>query len=192
MNITELLTTPTHGDHLEPVEMDALTEVDKLIEAALLEVSLYAMSGDAWLLFDCRGAFQLPSGNVAVVVVRDVSELSWINGPRGVWTWHLVMSWEPQARPTGLAITAGLTPDADLRIVGSGDEFYVGNIPDGDAPPASSPVRATRRSGEVSPAGRATSTWSPPRHASSQPAAARRPGAPLSSARLRTRTRSRR
>jgi hypothetical protein len=135
MNITELLTTPTRWDHLEPVQMNALTETDTLIEAALLEVSVNAMSGDAWLLFDCRGAFQLPSGNVAVVVVRDVSELSWTNAPRGGWNWNAVMSWEPQAHPAGLAITAGLLSDKDLRIVGSGGEFYLGNVPGGDAPP---------------------------------------------------------
>lgn len=135
MNITELLTTPTGWDHLEPVQMDALTEADTLVEAALLEVSVNAMSGDAWPLFDCRGAFQVRSGNVAVVVVWAVSELSWTNAPRGGWTWQAVMSWEPQAHPAGLAITAGLAPDADLRIVGSAGEFYVGNVPGGDAPP---------------------------------------------------------
>jgi hypothetical protein len=135
MNITELLTTPRHWDHLEPVEMDALTETDTLIEAALLEVSVNAMSGDAWLLFDCRGAFQIPSGNTAVVVVRDVSELRWTKSPRGGWCWNAVMSWEPRPRPEGLAITAGLLADADLHVVGSGGEFYVGNVPGGDAPP---------------------------------------------------------
>ena len=134
MNITELLNSPDRLNYWKPAEMDALTEPDTLMEAALLEVGVNAANGDAWLLFDCRGAFQLPSGNVAVVVVRDESELGWINAPRGGWTWHAVMSWKPQAHPAGLAITAGLTPDADLRIVGSGGEFYVGNIPGGDAP----------------------------------------------------------
>ena len=60
MNITELLTTPTRWDHLGPVQMNALTKADTLVEAALLEVSVNAMSGDAWLLFDCRGALPAP------------------------------------------------------------------------------------------------------------------------------------
>jgi hypothetical protein len=94
-----------------------------------------AASGDAWLLFDCRGALQIRNGNVAVVVVRNVSELSWLNAPRGGRTWQTVMSWEPRTHPAGLALSAALIPDAELSIVGSGGEFYVGNIPGGDAPP---------------------------------------------------------
>lgn len=135
MNITELLTSPRRWGHLEPVAMDALTEADTLIEAALLELTLNAATGDAWLLLDCRGAFQIPSGNVAVVVVLDVSELRWTNAPRRGWTWQTVMSWEPRTHPAGLALSVGLVPDAELHVVGSGGEFYVGNIPGGDDPP---------------------------------------------------------
>lgn len=135
MNIADLLVAPARLSHTSPVEMDALSETDALVEAALLEVSLNAASGDAWLLFDCRGALQIETGNVAVVVVREVSEFRWTTAPQKGWTWRAVMSWEPRPHPAGLAITAGLLPDADLHVVGSGAEFYVGNIPGGDAPP---------------------------------------------------------
>lgn len=59
-----------------PVEMDALTELDALVEAALIEASLDATTGEARLVLDCRGALQIRNGNTAVVVVKNVSEFS--------------------------------------------------------------------------------------------------------------------
>ena len=115
--------------------MDALTEVDTLVEAALLEIALDAVGGEAWFLFDCRGALQIEEANTAVVVVQDVTELRWTTTVRHGPFWHAVMSWEPFAGSDGLTISAGFAPDADLHVVGSGGAFYVGNIPGGDGPP---------------------------------------------------------
>ncbi|WP_375431493.1 hypothetical protein [uncultured Friedmanniella sp.] len=135
MSIFDLLIEPSRFDCALPVEMDALTETGTLLEAALLSASLDPTTGDARLLFDCRGALQLRNGNTAVVVVKNVSEFRWHASPRRGSTWHAVMSWIPSPHPAGLAITAGLTPDADLQIVGLAGEFYVGNILGGDKPP---------------------------------------------------------
>lgn len=135
MRIAEFLVSPARLEVAGPVEMDALADTDALLEAALLEVNLDVTTGEVRLLFDCRGALHIRGGNTAFVVVRGVSEFRWTTVPRERRTWQTVMSWEPRQHPTGLAIAAGLAPDANLEVVGSGGEFYVGDIPGGDAPP---------------------------------------------------------
>lgn len=135
MRIAEFLVSPARLDIVGPVDMDALTETDALLEAALLEVSLDVTTGETRLLFDCRGALQIRGGNTAIVVVRGVSEFRWTTVARERRTWQAVMSWEPRPHPSGLAISAALAPDADLHVIGSGGEFYVGDIPGGDEPP---------------------------------------------------------
>lgn len=135
MTIFDLLTTPSQIDDPFPVEADALTESGALVEAALLDVRLDATTAQLWLLFDCRGALQIDEGNTAIVVVHNVTELRWETVARRRRMWPAVMSWEPIPGFRQIRISAGLEPNASLEVVGSGGDFYVGNIPGGDDPP---------------------------------------------------------
>lgn len=116
-------------------EADALAEVDALLEAALLEVRFDATTSSAWLLFDCRGAVQLEMGNTAVVVVRGVTALQWHAGSGLGRTWRAVMGWQPVSAPDTFSCTVELSPGSRLQVNGDAAEFYVGDIPGGDAAP---------------------------------------------------------
>lgn len=135
MTIYDLLTGHDRVYGLSSVEADALTEPGALMEAALLDAKMDTTTAELWLLFDCRGALQIQEGNTAVVVVHNVTEFSWTTSDRGNRTWRAVMSWEPAHDSKGFKITADFELSGRLEVVGTGGEFYVGNIPGGDAPP---------------------------------------------------------
>lgn len=116
-------------------EADALSEVDALLEAALLDVRFDATTSSAWLLFDCRGAVHLEMGNTAIVVVHGVTGLQWRAEPRSQRTWWAVMGWHPTAAERAFSCTADLSPGGRIHVAGTAAEFYVGDIPGGDDPP---------------------------------------------------------
>jgi hypothetical protein len=62
--------------------VDAVFQVDGMLaDAQLVELRLDPSVSRAWLLLDLRGALQLRDGNVAVLMLDQVSELSW-SAPR--------------------------------------------------------------------------------------------------------------
>jgi hypothetical protein len=136
VRIAELLQDPGRRELAASPEADALTEPDALQEAYLVGVHVHAVLGQAWLLFDCRGALQIEMGNTAIVAVHGLRSFTWTAEPRGLnrtqWT---VVSWVPNAVGSVWQVTAGMTPSAQLTVSGDAAEFYVGNIPGGDEPP---------------------------------------------------------
>lgn len=135
MIIEDLLIWPERWSLAATPEADALTEPDALLEAALIDVKLDATTSSAWLLFDCRGAVQLELGNTAVVVIHGVTDMQWRALPRKGRAWRAVMGWRPVALGTGFSCVAEFTSGCSLRVVGAAAEFFVGDIPGGDAPP---------------------------------------------------------
>lgn len=117
-------------------ETDALTQAGALAEATLLDVKFNTTTSSAWLLFDCRGAYQLPMGNTGVVVVEGVTALKWDALPQPGRTWRAVMGWLPVAAEGRFVCTVDLEPHSGLRVVGASAEFFIGDIPgDNEAPP---------------------------------------------------------
>lgn len=136
MIIEDLLVWPGRRSLAAVPEMDALADVDALLEAALLDIRFDATTSSVWLLFDCRGALHLEMGNAALVVVRGVTALQWQADPRPGRLWRAVMGWRPVTGAGMFSVTVDLSPASRLQVNGAGAEFYVGDIPGGDdAPP---------------------------------------------------------
>lgn len=135
MIIEDLLVWPERWSLAAVPEADALADSDALLEAALLDVRMDATTSSIWLLFDCRGAVQLEMGNTAVVAIRGVTDIQWRTEPGEQRRWRAVMGWRPVTSKAGFSCTAELTSGSSLQVVGSGAEFYVGDIPGGDEPP---------------------------------------------------------
>jgi hypothetical protein len=136
MRIEELLVDPRRREHAAMPEADALTEVDALQEAQLLDVRLDALRSTVWLLFDCRGALQIEMGNTAVIVAYGLHRFSWVAQPRGRLTAWTVVSSEPVARGGVWSLSLAFVPSARLELEADSAEFFVGNVPGGDeAPP---------------------------------------------------------
>jgi hypothetical protein len=136
VSIQELLLDPGRRVHAAQPEMDALTENDALQEAQLVDVRFEALTGTAWLLFDCRQAIQLRMPNTAVLVVKGVRRLEWSGESRGARTaWNVVGS-DPEALKGTFVLRLAFFPDAVLEIEGLAAEFFVGVVRGlGDAPP---------------------------------------------------------
>lgn len=137
MRIEDLLRDPRRREFAARPEADALCEPNALVEAYLVGVHSHAVLGEAWLLFDCRGALQIEMGNTAIIAVHGLRSLTWRSEPRPVertqWT---ILSWSPNLTEQGWKATAGTSPAGQLEIWGERAEFYVGDIPGGDdAPP---------------------------------------------------------
>ncbi|WP_163275055.1 hypothetical protein [Cellulomonas iranensis] len=136
MRIDDFLVSEGRRDYAAAPEADALIEDGALQEAALLDVKLCAVTGVAWILFDCRGALQLESGNTAILVLRSLSELQWEGQPTGVRTWPAVTRWSVRSPGAHLLeVVAGIEPAATLRAVCAAGEFFVGDVPGCDDPP---------------------------------------------------------
>lgn len=117
-------------------DADAFTEDGALQEAALLDVRLNAVTSSAWILFDCRGALQLESGNTAALVLHSVTQLQWDGWPARSRSWRAVTSWRVGRLGADLLeVTAGIEPSTTLRAVCAAGEFFVGNVPGADDPP---------------------------------------------------------
>lgn len=138
MRLDEFLTSQDRRGFAAAPETDALIDDGALVGAALLDVRMSAVEGALWLLFDCRGALQVASGNTAVVVLHSLRLLQWEGSAVGPRTWRAVTGWTVRSplRSQELEFTAGMEPTAMLRAVGSAGEFYVGDVPGcDDAPP---------------------------------------------------------
>ena len=124
-------------------EPDALTEPGALDEAGLVRCSFDAINSRVVLLFDCRGALQIRRGDVALIVVDGVTELSWTSNNTLDRVWHVVSVWRPLFDGLGYSLQCrlGYISDADLHVKGSSARFIVGRTSlDELAPPDLTPA----------------------------------------------------
>ncbi len=131
MIVSDVIHDPSRRTFAARPEMDPLTEEGALQEAALVDMRLIAAESILAVLFDLRMALQLRMGNTAILVARGVRELEWGAGagvrlPR---IWYAVVGSAPDTRDGRFALTIGLAPDAELRLVAAGAEFFVGDVP---------------------------------------------------------------
>jgi hypothetical protein len=135
MLIDELLTDSRRRLRWPAAECDAFSAADALAEASLLDVRMDLINSDAWLLFDCRGALQIEHANVAVVIIQGVTSCRWESELREGRTWRAVMSWKSEVRPASVTVTAEFEPSGRLEVTGTTGEFFLGDVPGGDAAP---------------------------------------------------------
>jgi hypothetical protein len=138
MLASDLFTDPTRRSYAAMPEMDALTEQDALLEAALVDVDVDVVQGAAGLLFDLRGAVSFQEGNTAVLIARGVSRLEWNRGDAGDRPgWWAVMESTPATRHRRFTFSLGfIPPRAGLVVDAAAAEFYVGDMQGrDDAPP---------------------------------------------------------
>jgi hypothetical protein len=135
MRIADLLATTDRSFASIP-EMDPLTEENALQEAALLAIAADSMSSSVGVLLDLRLALQLRSGNVGLLVVRQVDHLVWSDSAPASRKWHVVGESVPENQNGNTRIRLGLISGATFSISGRTSEFYVGTVPFiQDAPP---------------------------------------------------------
>ena len=136
MTIDEFLRSQERFDIQVPPETDPFLNEGALDEAYVLDIRFDALRSRAWILFDCRGALQVVTGNTAVLVVNEVQSFSWINyealKPRQQ---RSILTWRPSSVDGDWTLRVGFAPSSVLLIAGSGGEFFVGDIPGGDEPP---------------------------------------------------------
>ena len=136
MTIEELLRDAGRREFAAVPEADALTDEDALQEAYLVNMRVDVVSGQAWLLFDCRGALQIEMGNTAVLVVRGLRSVSWDGEKyRQHRTQRSIVAWSPSSSGDGWQVEAGTEPSGRLVLAGVEAEFFVGDVPGGDDPP---------------------------------------------------------
>jgi hypothetical protein len=135
MRIEELLVDPRRREHAAMPEADALTEIDALQEAQLLDVRLDALRSTV------LAALRLPGGvadmgNTAVIVAQGLRRLSWTGQPRGRLTAWTVVGSEPVASGGMWSLSLAFVPSAGLELEADSAEYFVGNVPGCDeAPP---------------------------------------------------------
>jgi hypothetical protein len=135
--VDEFLRSQERFDVQVPPEMDPFLDEGALDGAYVLDIRFDALRSRAWMLFDCRGALQVVTGNTAVLVVNEVRSFSWADNdapkPRRQ---RSVGVWRPSSANGNWAVHMGFESSSHLLITGSGGEFFVGDIPGGDdAPP---------------------------------------------------------
>lgn len=138
MTIDELLRSPQRRDHAAMPETDALTEVDGLQEADLVDARLIVGEASLAVLFDLRTALQYRMANTAILVMRDVGQVNWIcleqRGPRRVA--HYVMSSKPDVKESLFGLELVCLRGWRLSASAAYAEFFVGDVPDlPEAPP---------------------------------------------------------
>lgn len=140
MTIDELLRNPERRDHAAMPETDALTEVDGLQEADLVDARLDVARSLLVVLFDLRTSLQFRMANTAVLVMHDVAEVQWVADER--WEHrrrvaHYVMSSKPNIEGDRFTFELVCLRGWRLSAVASTAEFFVGDVPDlPEAPPS--------------------------------------------------------
>jgi hypothetical protein len=132
MTIDELLRSPQRRDHAAMPEADALTEVDGLQEADLVDARFIAGEASLAVLFDLRTALQFRMANTAVLVMRGVRQVDWtwdeLPGPGRVA--HYVMSSKPDVDGSLFTLELVCLRGWRLSAVATSAEFFVGDVPD--------------------------------------------------------------
>ena len=138
MTIDELLKSPKRRDHAAMPETDALTEIDGLQEADLVDVKPVVGEASLAVLFDLRTALQFRMANTAVLVMRGVGQVHWTcDEPRTLHrVAHYVMGSNPDVRGSLFSLELVCLGGWRLSAVASSAEFFVGDVPDlPEAPP---------------------------------------------------------
>lgn len=138
MSIDELLRSSSRREHAAMPESDALTEVDGLQEADLVDARFLAGESSLALLFDLRTALQFRMANTAVLVLREVATFDWSCAePRGRGrVAHYVMSSRPDVKAGCFALEMVCLRGWRLSAIASSAEFFVGDVPGlPEAPP---------------------------------------------------------
>jgi hypothetical protein len=136
--VIDLFHDPARRSYAAMPEMDPLTEKGALQEAALVDVRLNVVESWVAVLFDLRMALQLRTGNVGLLIAREVQRVDWADGrltgfPR---IWHAVTGSDPDNRHGRFGLRLGFASNAELVIDALAAEFYVGDVPGLDeAPP---------------------------------------------------------
>ena len=138
MTIDELLRSPQRRDHAAMPETDALTELDGLQEADLVDARFVASEASLAVLFDLRGSLQFRMANVAVLAMRDVRHVDWTcaepRGPR--WVAHYVMGSKPDILKDLFKLELVCLRGWRLSAMATSAEFFVGDVPGlPEAPP---------------------------------------------------------
>jgi hypothetical protein len=131
MTIADLLADPARRDHAAMPESDALTDIDGLQEADLVDVCFDARESTLVMLLDLRTALQFRLANTAVLAMRDVRHVEW-NGnepERGSRVAHYVMSSKPSVTGGRITIEIACLGGWRLAATASSAEFYVGDVP---------------------------------------------------------------
>jgi hypothetical protein len=113
-------------------EADALTDVDALQEANLVDVRLLAHESSVAAIFDLRTALQFRMANTALMVMHGLRHVEW-HGVEALGSSriaHTVVSSEPNA--TQGLFTFGLVCLHGWRLtaVAGSAEFFVGDVPE--------------------------------------------------------------
>ncbi len=138
MTIDELLRSPERRDHVAMPETDALTEVDGLQEADLVDARLIVADASLAVLFDLRTALQFRMANTAVLVMHDIGQVDWARGepPGSRRVAHYVMSSKPGVKGGLFTLELVCLRGWRLNAVASSAEFFVGDVPElPEAPP---------------------------------------------------------
>lgn len=130
MTIDELLRCQQRRGYACMPEADALTEVDCLQEADLVDARLLVDEGSLAVLFDLRSALQFRMANTAVLVLRDVRHVGWSSeqprGPRRLA--HYVMGSTPDVKGDLFGFELVCLRGWRLNAIASSAEFFVGNV----------------------------------------------------------------
>lgn len=138
MTIEDLLRSGERRSYAAMPETDALTEVDGLQEADLVDVRLLAGEASLALLFDLRTALQFRMANTAVLVMREVERFSWTcaERPGSHRVAHYVMSAKPDVKQGLFTLDVVCLRGWHLDAEASSAEFFVGDVPQlPEAPP---------------------------------------------------------
>lgn len=136
MMILDFLTSPKRLGTAGAPQVDALTEAAALEEAALIDIRVNPVAASAWLLFDCKGALEVSTGNTAILVVKSLEHLEWVCPSPVPPSWWTVWGWRPTTSEGLFVIDFVLDGGGAFRAKGTAAEFFVGDVPGGDeAPP---------------------------------------------------------
>jgi hypothetical protein len=128
--IEKFITPPQRHVHLPMPDSDALTEVDALQEAEIIDVRFSLDDASIGLLLDLRVALEFMTGNVAVLALWGVTDAQFQHIPQA-WPHHahVVMSSKPNALDGILTLEIGCLDGWRMRATAKAADFLVGDIP---------------------------------------------------------------
>lgn len=137
MTVDELLRNPRRRDYAAAPETDALVVVDGLLEADLLDIRLVLTEVSLALLFDLRNALRFRMPDMAVLVMRGITQVvsAWDESPGHRWLTHPVVGSNPVVKGGFFTFELACERGFGLNAVSASAEFFVGDVPDLPAAP---------------------------------------------------------
>jgi hypothetical protein len=129
--IEELFTDPDRRAHGGRPDMDPLTDEDALEEASLMSVRFDVWTSTLGLLFDCRLAMNLWSGNTGVLIARGIDAFNWAIRSTQVHPFYNHEVGASRPAPDGDRWTLRLIVESgsELFVRARSAEFFAGDIP---------------------------------------------------------------